>query len=395
MKVDFRIIIKRVEGKLTEKEEIVFQHWYQESQDHRDYYQKILENHRQSPGTINKEEGWNKIEKRLQFTKNSGRKMYWNYGAVAATILFILGVIGTVNYYSNSEKTNTRLIVSEVPSSVIRAGSDKAVLTLEDGSEVTLGDGSELNRDNLMSNGKELVYHADGENDVVDIKYNILTIPKGGEFFLQLSDGTKVWLNSDSRIKYPVDFTYGRERVVELLYGEAFFEVSSMENNDPQHTGSERNKKSYFQVITGEQRITVLGTQFNVRAYADENKLYSTLVEGLIELEYSGQKKKLNPNNQAVIHPGNSEISINTIDVYNEIAWVHGVFGFDNTSLGEIMKVLSRWYDVEVIFESEHLKDILFTGALRKKQDLEDIMEIISLSNGIDYQIVGQSIIMK
>src|SRR5690606_17776142 len=131
------------------------------------------------------------------------------------------------------------------------------------------------------------------------------------------------------------------------------------------------------------------------KAYQNEEVLQSTLVEGSIELEFGGNKKRLKPNEQAVIRSGSPAIEVRSIDVYNEIAWRDGVFGFENEALEEIMKVLSRWYDVEVVCETQSIKDLRFTGALRKKLEIEKILDIISRSNDIEYKIENQTIVLQ
>ncbi len=396
--MEFALIIKKIKGTLSKEESILFDKWYDESQRHRVYFKKVKENYRRDPGSIDKESAWIRIEKRLGLTmlstvkqrgvrRGKSRKKYWKFG-VAASALLLIALFVFLNNYSNDEESGNMADSELGIESNIEIGSNKAILTLEDGSDVTLEKGNALNRENLSSNGEELVYLkgiGGGINAEGEVKYNTLTIPRGGEFFLQLSDGTKVWLNSDSRIRYPVTFVKGNTRKVELLYGEAYFDVTHAENH----------KGASFEVISKDQEITVLGTQFNVKAYADEEEIYSTLVEGSIELRYEGQKQLLKPNDQAIIRKGNSGINVQSIDVYNEIAWRKGDFGFEKETLGEIMKVLSRWYDVEIEFENKEIEKVRFTGVFNKRQQIDNILSIISGSNGIDYEINGKTVVLK
>src|SRR5690606_31303863 len=352
--VDFKIIVRKIEGNLSEEESIAFDQWYGESKTHREYYHQVEKNYRLAPENIDKQGGWLKIEERLKLRSEHKRKHSWRYG-IAASMLMLVSLYFFLQDNPENKFESIAVETDGKMESDIEVGSNKAILTVEDGSENSLEKGSVLSLENLMSNGEELVYVNDGPASGIqktEVRYNILTIPRGGEFYLQLSDSTKVWLNSDSRIRYPVTFTEGSERKVELLYGEAFFAVKTI--HDPAAPAREHR----FQVMTKGQKITVLGTEFNVKAYQNEEVMQSTLVEGSIELEFDGNKKRLKPNEQAVIRSGSPAIEVRSIDVYNEIAWRDGVFGFENETLEEIMNVLSRWYDVEMVFENQSIKDL-------------------------------------
>lgn len=267
----------------------------------------------------------------------------------------------------------------------IKVGTNKATLSLEDGSLVVLENGKEVNVGKAKSNGKELKYTATGKKGKTI--YNSLTIPRGGEYALQLSDGTKVWLNSETKIKYPVYFKKGISRSVELVYGEAYFDVSPSEN----HNGDG------FNVVTNQQNIAVLGTEFNIKAYKNENFIYSTLVEGRIMLENGPYKADMQPGQQAVIANGIAEkVEVYNVNVENEIAWRKGNFNFKNKSLIEITKVLSRWYDVDFVIENKNLENINFKGVLGKTQDIETILQIIKNTSNINaYEIKNRIIYIK
>jgi ferric-dicitrate binding protein FerR (iron transport regulator) len=173
---------------------------------------------------------------------------------------------------------------------------------------------------------------------------------------------------------------------VELVYGEALFEVSP----------STKHKGSRFKVFNLSQEIEVLGTQFNVKAYKDETNIYTTLVEGKVSLSYAGTNKILKPNEQANLSLKDNNISIANIDVYNEISWRDGVFSFRKKPLGEIMKVLSRWYDIDVQFENQNTKNARFNGVLGKEQKIEDILKRIKKFKVInDYEIINKKVIIK
>nr|WP_233098703.1 FecR family protein [Aureibaculum flavum] len=267
----------------------------------------------------------------------------------------------------------------------INPGINKAILTLDNGSQLTLEKGDTLHTQNAESNGEELIYEAKQKN-VGEVAYNYLTIPRGGYFFIKLSDGTKIWLNSDSKLKYPVSFNKGETRKVELVYGEAFFDVSP----------STINGDSKFVVINESQEIVVMGTEFNVKAYEDESNIYTTLVEGKVSVNFSNSQQILIPNQQLNYDVETKKSLIKKVDVSNEISWKEGLFNFNGKSLREIMKVLSRWYDIDVVFENEQISDEEFVGSLSKDQNIEDILSSIKNFGIIkEYKIIEKTIILK
>ena len=215
-----------------------------------------------------------------------------------------------------------------------------------------------------------------------------MTVPRGGQFFIELSDGTKVWLNSDSKLKYPVKFLAEKKRNVELVYGEAYFEVSPRKN-DP---------KSSFNVETKSQKINVLGTKFNIKAYKEDKFITTTLVEGSVKINNGNIDKVLKPNQQSKINFESNEIEISTIDVSHEISWVSGLFSFNEASLESIMESLSRWYDVKVVFKSGYQKRFLFTGILERSKSIKEIFSYIEKTSDEDdlkFEIVDKTIVIK
>lgn len=302
---------------------------------------------------------------------------YLKYAA-AAIVIFSLGYFLQYNNINNPTD-NSPIIVNNQ----IEIGSDKAILTLETGEEITLKDGNTFQMQNATSNGKEIVY----TNEVSKpMAYNYLTTPRGAQYKIQLVDGTKVWLNSESQLKYPVAFNKGEKRRVELVYGEAYFDVSP----------SNENNGAKFKVFNNNQEIEVLGTEFNIKAYKDEAHIYTTLVEGKVAIKYDDINDiVLTPTEQSNLNILNKTLSVSTVDVYDAISWKDGIFSFRGKPLKEIMKVLSRWYDMDVIFENEAHKHIRFKGILRKQQSIEDIMSIIKSSSINNYSINNKTITIK
>ena len=309
------------------------------------------------------------IKTRLKKGKRTRRVYLYKKLAVAASIMLMLGMTFYILY--NSSQVNTP--ETENQPHLIVAGTDKAILTLENGDEVALEKGKKYQTGKVRSNGEELVYADKGQSEVggkVPL-YNYLTIPRGGQFFVKLSDGTEVWLNSETKLKYPVKFTDGISRQVELIYGEAYFKVSP----STAHNGAE------FQVLTNSQEIDVLGTEFNLKAYNNDPVMATTLVEGKIKIKKGEVTETLMPNQQATISHESDKIDIEEVDVSQEISWVKGLFSFNEKPLEEIMTVLSRWYDTEVIFENAKQKNFVFTGILERTKAIEDILKLIEATS--------------
>jgi len=300
--------------------------------------------------------------------------------AMAASLLLLISISLFIS------KTNPlKIETPAVAHKEILIGSDKATLTLEDGSVIALEKGKSYTQGNASSNGEKLIYNSKDAKPAA-IANNYLTIPRGGQFFVQLADSTKVWLNSESQLKYPVAFVDGETRQVELVYGEAYFEVSP----------STKHKGSRFKVKTQSQNVEVIGTEFNIKAYKDETTIYTTLVKGIVAVSNASKKQILAPNEQSRITDYNGNIAVSNVDVYNEISWRKGLFVFKGMPLKDIARVLSRWYDADIVFADPALGNVKFNGVLNKNQKLEDILTTIKNINFINaYEKKDNKIIIK
>ncbi|WP_158850662.1 FecR family protein [Algibacter sp. L1A34] len=330
---------------------------------------------------IDSKADWQIIKSKLVMPKKTYR---WQYAAAAAIVLGVLSSTYFLKGNSLGNNINAPIIVDNQ----IEPGIDKALLTLESGEVVELVKGVKYEAEYLKTEGEELVYQENLKKQVVEeeISFNYLSIPKGGQFQITLEDGTHVWLNSESKLKYPVYFIKGNPRLVELVYGEAYFDVSPSTN----HNGAK------FQVISKGQNVEVLGTEFNIKAYQDEVNIYTTLVEGKVEVSFGEIKENLIPKQQSILNIENNVFAIAHVDVYNEIAWKDGVFNFENKTLKDIMMVLSRWYDIDVAFEKKDLETQKFIGALKKNYSIEKILTIFQKANIINsYEINKKSVIIK
>lgn len=302
-------------------------------------------------------------------------------GYAAAIFLIVFAIRGLFQVEPSTLKNPD--VKEEVVA--LTPGETKAVLTLEDGSDVILAKGNTYNKNGVSSNGEELTYKEHNASSP-KVEYNILTVPRGGEFYLQLSDGTKVWLNSDSQLKYPKHFTHGITRGVTLLYGEAYFEVSP----------SLKHEGSLFEVINDDRVVQVLGTQFNLKSYPNDTNSYTTLVEGKIRYRGLTQDFDMIPKEQIIFNKDTRATSKKIVNIYNVISWKDGVFSFEDKSLEEIMNVLSRWYDFDFKFTNPDVKNEKFVGVLSKDQSIKEILESIKNFGIINnYTIAEKSIILN
>ena len=233
----------------------------------------------------------------------------------------------------------------------------------------------------VTNDSNRLAYKQGHSGNPSALEYNTIIIPRGGEYQLILSDGSRVWLNSDTRLRYPVSFI-GEKREV-YLEGEAYFEVSPSDKP--------------FEVHGGGQSVCVLGTSFNVMAYGDEAKVQTTLVSGSVRvvLDQSDKTVLLTPGHQAEMDKNIGKISMREVNVENYIGWKDKLFIFDEEDLVTIMKKLARWYDVDIIIETPELKEKIFYGVIRKYENISKILGMLKKTQNIDYLIEGKKIVIK
>lgn len=378
--MEFKLIIKKLDGTLTEKEQAIFEQWYAESEVHRTYFARVKKNYDEGPdlNRVDVKKGWGAISSKIR-KKRSGN--LWRYAAAIAALISL----GGLAFLYQKDKTPDEKGVPVERATSIQIGTDKATLTLEDGSQIALEKGKVYKTEKASSDGEKLTYKAGAVGKVETIAHNILTIPRGGQFFIALADGTRVWLNSESQLRYPVAFSGNGPRVVELRYGEAYFEVSP----------AAVNKGAHFLVKTNGQEIDVLGTEFNLSAYKGEASVVTTLVEGKVRIKNGATFKNLSPGLQSRLSITTNEIDIVKVDVYNEISWKNGFFSFEKKSLEDIMKVLSRWYDADVVFKDESIKHMTFNGVFRKSQSLSEILGTIENTKEVTYMMNQKTITME
>ncbi|MFT7034119.1 MAG: transmembrane sensor [Cyclobacteriaceae bacterium] len=293
-------------------------------------------------------------------------------------------IVALVYLFDSIEREATTVPIAKVEQ--IKPGEPKATLILGDGSSYDLSQGAGVHLNSggaaISSQGTKIKY-TENTKEEAQLIYNTLIIPKGGEYFLELSDGTKIWINSETTLKYPVQFV-GEERNVELT-GEAYFDVA-------------HNESKPFHVISGDQSIEVLGTEFNVSSYKDDEHIVTTLVEGKVKVYRTIASKEnqiLLPNQQSSMNRASGEITSKVVDPQNFIAWKSGVFYFQDQTFDSMVKVLSRWYDIDVFYENESVRDIKFTGRFKRYDDFEKVIKLIEKTDEVKFKINGKTVIIK
>ncbi len=322
------------------------------------------------------------MDRRIRKERKPFYMQHWAQAAMFVSCFLLLIGIYLFSQYKEQAPEVKKTWVAH-----IQPGETKALLTLEDGSTVALQKETQSITHNEQTIAKvedgHLSYQGDATSkpQEVQMKYNHLRIPKGGEYQLTLSDGTKVWLNSDTYLKFPVAFTANERKV--YLDGEAYFEVTP-------------NAKSPFLVESKDQTIRVLGTSFNVSAYSEENNVYTTLVTGSVKVCTLFDKDiELVPGQQSICNLKEAQLTTRPVNVDEIIGWKSGMFVFENQSLAEIMKKLSRWYDFSYHFETAEIERIQFKGKVPRYTDFSEILDLLEESGGLKFRVEDKQVIIK
>lgn len=322
----------------------------------------------------------------------SRRLYYLKSFSVAAMIL--MTVTFGIYFYTNRDLEQAETYVEINAKNDILPGTNKAILTLADGSKISLDDAangllaSQGNIAITKTENGQIVYERNIESKKGNMGYsaiNTIQTPNGGKYKITLPDGSKVWLNSASTIQYPASFD-GIERKV-ILKGEAYFEIA-------------HNKDVPFRVVSNNQIVEVLGTHFNINSYEGEDYTKTTLLEGSVRVilnsskEKSSNTKLLKPGEQSLTSKSKSNIQVENADTEKAIAWKNGYFKFKNTPINEIMREIERWYDVELVYEGKIPTDE-FTGFISNDVKLSAVLKIMEQSGGVKFTAKGKKIKIK
>lgn len=330
-----------------------------------------------------------RVQKHTSTASAATRHWRWKspLTAVAAVLLFAMVALlykHLILPTGHKQWTENELVQRIVP------GSDRARIILDDGTEIDL---EKISGDTvIVQNGFSITkgddgmitysYH-DGQALAQNTVYNTVVTPKGGQYQVALSDGTRVWLNAGSKLRYPVSFNQDQRNVE--LEGEGYFEVVRQEVN---------GRRVPFTVRTGTQQLEVIGTKFNVHAYSTAIK--TTLIEGKVRVGMgdNGQRVTLKPSEQAVLNPQVGQFDIKKVDPIYAMAWKDGNFAFRKADIKEVMESVSRWYDVEVAYET-NIGHSQFTGTISRSEEIEALLKRIELTGSVHFAIEGRRVIVK
>ncbi|WP_316792587.1 FecR family protein [Pedobacter frigoris] len=366
------LLRKYIAGNCTEEEKGLLETWYLQ------YEVKDLS----QVSEEEKEKQLDEVFSSLPIHHSSSRRIsLWPRIAAAAAVLIILGS----GFYFYRHKLAKEELVQHEYVNDIKPGRNKAILTLADGRNITLDDaanGSIAKQAGItISKTKDgqLVYEVIANaNEDIDAPYslNTITTPKGGQYQISLPDGSKVWLNAASSLSYPLRFNKKERKVA--LTGEAYFEVA-------------HNKVTPFKVKTATQEVEVLGTHFNVNAYQDEKSAKTTLLEGSVKISQiqSNVSKLLKPGQQAIV---TNTISVVDVDLEESIAWKDNLLMFNEDNLDHIMRMIARWYNVEIVFNDDSLKTELYSGSVSKFANVSHVLKKLEQLGGVRFTIVDRTI---
>ncbi|WP_448104339.1 FecR family protein [Pedobacter panaciterrae] len=374
-------------NELNDSELQELEQWINTSAEHREIFESVLdESSLEHQGrvytSVDVDLALVKAKQQLKFvnspeTNTDNRiKLLWRRIAAVAAI-FLICAIGV--YYFNKAGVSTDL----AKQSEINPGSNKATLTLANGKKIVLSDavkGKLANEAGVVitkaADGM-LVYEIKAQNEQDNLQINTLSTANGEQYQVRLPDGTRVWLNAATSLKYPSSFSGTKERRVELS-GEAYFEVT-------------KDKAHPFIVVTKQQSVEVLGTHFNVNSYADEEITKTTLLEGAVKINGS---VLLSPGEEA-LQPKSGALAIHKVDTENAVAWKNGLFIFENETLNAAMNKIARWYDVEVRYQDTNLQLLTVGGSISRFDKVTEVLSLFEKAGNIQFAIKGRTIIIS
>lgn len=387
-----KLLVGYLRGDLTETEKKELYDWVNANETNREFFQQAtdestLQERLKQFTSYDVEAALGKATGQLDTgttKKGGGAITSFKKLAIAACLLVIAATAGYFLWIKKD--TNGKEIVAAADPVDVQAGAEKATLTLSDGRQIMLdstSNGTIAQQGNilLVKEDGSLAYSTDQQTASGDIQYNTLSTPKGGEFrSLKLSDGTKVWLNSVSSIRYPISFV-GNERKVEVT-GEVYFEVAP-------------DKSKPFRVTSGNMEVEVLGTHFNINTYNDEGAgIATTLLEGSVKVINAGRDKILKPGQQARIIDNKETEIVDNVDTDVVVAWKNGSFVYGGASIRKIMQDISRWYNVEVVFKNEIKGEFVLMG-ISRSVPLSRLLAAMEKMGDVHFELNGKTIVVK
>lgn len=376
MKGVSKLLYKRLVGSLTSEESDRLEHWissnkYNEEVARRMSDRDFLEREYRTASLIDTERARSDMEMRIAY-KRSRHKTYTYLVASVAFVMIMAAAFAAIIHTSQYKTSEPMILAGDRTDTIknfesIKPGKTMARLTSSTGQVINFEEET-----SAIANTNILHDEAAATRSIADLK---LEVPRGGEFRIMLEDSTEVWLNSESTLIYPETFG-ADERRVELI-GEAFFSVRYDEERP-------------FYVVSGDQQVRVYGTTFNIRGYADEPLVKTTLEEGLISIsncDSSAGVVKLSPGHQGIFDKQSKHLTLRSVNPDIIAGWRHGRFVFEDQTLGEIMRDLSRWYNFEYEFADRNVAEIVFKGSIPRYSDLATAILILESSGSIEFTL--------
>lgn len=384
-----KLIADKLSNQIDSENDELLMNWVRESEQNKKNYNSYvriysdIKNLQNKNLVVDSQHNLDLVKNKI--LKNQKRRILFERVLYTAAAVLLPAIVFISIFFSNEMPS------VELPAQFaqISPGVKKAQLVLSNGERLELSDSTldisyKQEGVKIKNENSRLNYSATNDQLALKSKYNTLIVGRGEEYELTLADGTKVWLNSESSLRYPVHFS-GKNREVELI-GEAYFEVA-------------HNAKKPFIVNTREMDVEVLGTSFNVSAYADDETVQATLVEGKVKVHNNiggVEEKILEPNQQFVYSKEANSVVVNQVNAGFYSAWKDGAFTFDDESLITIMRKLERWYDIRVFFQGQNVQALRFSGKLRRFDNCNDLLDVIRKTTHIDYDIQeGKNVVIK
>lgn len=375
-----QLLLRYLRHEATPTEQQAVEEWLNENEENRAFFNQLQSEEGLIAETkffsqTEKEQAWHQLQKAIK----PKTRTLWPRIAAAASIILCLSAGGYFLLHKQTPKQ--QIAQNQLIHNDIAPGGNKAILT-SNGRKYVLDsakNGTISNKGGIAIDKKSdglISYNAASGNGISTMIYDTLTIPRAGTHKLILSDGSKIWLNAATTIRYPEKFI-GNERKVELISGEAYFEVV-------------HNDKMPFRVVSKNQVIEDIGTHFNINAYEDEPFIITTLIEGKVKVTNQQNTVLLKPGQQALLKNGHFKVEDANADM--AIAWKNGLFRFENTSLPEVMRQVSRWYNVEISYEGK-IPDRTFTGKIHRDVNASEALEILKFTK-VNFKIEGKKIIV-
>ena len=376
-----RLILGHWAGKLSEPEKKELDNWLAQSEKHRIYFQKWCDDERQNEllskiGCYDPGEGWQQVVRKRNMRRN---RRWWLVAAASVAILF-----GGLAVYRYSKIPVSLPLASEETS--IYPGKRMARLSTPSGETVLLDTLRQTDTQQMKlhnDQGRVVIQAACGDANGDQPVYHCLEVPRGGEFSFLLPDSTTVFLNAESRLRFPDRFVPGSERIV-YLSGEAYFDVK-------------RDHRSPFLVCLEHSAVKVTGTSFNVKAYPDDTNEATTLISGTVSMGIGTTEQwiVLKPGEQGYYDATRKTLLQQTVDVNYYTAWKDGVFAFYRQPLEEVMKTLGCWYLFDTHYQNEALKSILYTGKINRHASIREVLHTFELMDELTFDIKGKEVIVR